>query len=71
MNDYEKEMNNYKKETTSRPKRIATQPIPIPKESTANSSMVHIELSPSSHLWLLGNNENLVPAKRSPGNSLR
>jgi len=57
--------------------KITTQPIPIPsianspKKSTKKSSMIHIELSPSSHLWLLGNHDSRFPEKRSPGNSLR
>jgi hypothetical protein len=57
--------------------KIITQPITIPsitispKKSIRNLSMIHIEISPSSHLWQLGNHGNNSPEKRSPGTSLR
>ena len=57
--------------------KITTQPIPIPsvtsspKKSTKNPSMIHIDISPSSHLWQLGNHGNNSPEKKPQRNSLR
>jgi len=73
-------MENYKEVAdplNKSPEKITTQPIPIPsiagssKKPTRNPSMIHIEISPSSHLWQLGNHGNNSTEKKPQGNSLR